>query len=92
MIYLEMSFQKWVGITAGIFTTASLIPPMVKLIRDKKPDWVPAGMLIVLLIGLSLWIYYGVLQKDWPLLITNSISLMQNVTLLTLRYKYKNNR
>jgi MtN3 and saliva related transmembrane protein len=91
MIYLTLSFSKWIGITAGVLTTASLIPPLVKLIRTKKPQHVPLGMLVILLGGLGLWIYYGVLNMDWPLLITNCISLAQNVAMLTLRIKYKNN-
>jgi MtN3 and saliva related transmembrane protein len=90
-MYLLLAFTKSIGIIAGIFTAASLIPPLVKLIRQKKPEQVPVGMLAVLLVGLSLWIYYGILKEDWPLIVTNCFSLMQNVTMLIFRYKYKNN-
>jgi MtN3 and saliva related transmembrane protein len=90
MVYLMLAFPRWIGIIAGVFTTASLLPPLVKLIKDKKPEHVPKGMLIVLLMGLCFWIYYGLLNNDWPILVTNSVSLMQNVAMLTLRHKYKN--
>ena len=90
MIYLLLTFSRWVGICAGILTTASLIPPLVKLIKEKNPEHVPLGMLVILLGGLCLWIYYGLLNKDWPILVTNCLSLAQNLAMLTLRFKYQN--
>ncbi|MGB8195336.1 MAG: SemiSWEET family transporter [Chitinophagaceae bacterium] len=80
---------KWIGIIAGILTAGSLLPPLLKLIKDKKAEQVPLGMLIVLLAGVSLWIYYGILKSDWPIIITNCFSLLQNITMITLRQLYK---
>ena len=92
MAYLILSLSWWIGISAGISTTASLVPSLVKLIKEKKSEQVPLGMLVILLVGLSLWFVYGILKKDWPLLVTNGVSLFQNVVMLTLRHKYKNNK
>ena len=86
---MEQIEAKWVGIVAGILTTCSLLPPLIKLIRDKKPDQVPIGMLLVLLAGLSVWIVYGILKSDWPIIVTNSFSLLQNITMISLRQVYK---
>lgn len=80
---------KWIGIVAGILTSCSLLPPLIKLIRDKKPEQVPIGMLIVLIGGLSLWTYYGILKEDWPIIVTNSFSLSQNILMIILRQIYK---
>lgn len=89
---MELIDAKWIGIVAGILTACSLLPPLIKLIKTKEPDQVPIGMLIVLLGGLSLWIFYGILRSDWPIIVTNSFSLLQNITMITLRqlYKHKN--
>jgi MtN3 and saliva related transmembrane protein len=92
MLFILVSFSKWIGITAGVLTATSLMPPLVKLIREKKPETVPIGMLAVLLVGLSLWIYYGILNKDWPLTVTNCFSFLQNVIMLVLQHKYKKNK
>src|SRR5690349_8891746 len=81
---------EWIGIAAGVLTSCSLLPPLIKLIKDKKPEEVPVGMLVVLLGGLSLWIYYGILRTDWPIIITNCFSLLQNITMISLRQVYKN--
>lgn len=87
---MEWIDAKWVGIVAGILTTCSLLPPLIKLIREKKPEQVPIGMLVVLLGGLILWIYYGILRSDWPIILTNAFSVLQNITMITLRQVYKN--
>jgi MtN3 and saliva related transmembrane protein len=86
---MEWIKPEWVGIVAGIFTSCSLLPPLIKLIKDRKPEQVPIGMLIVLLGGLSLWIYYGILKTDWPIILTNCFSLLQNITMICLRQIYK---
>ena len=86
---MEWITPEWIGIAAGVLTSGSLLPPLIKLIRDKKPDQVPIGMLIVLLGGLSLWIYYGILKTDWPIIITNCFSLLQNLFMIILRQIYK---
>ena len=73
------NYAQYVGLVAGILTAASLMPPLVKLIKDKKPNRVPLGMLIVLMCGVCLWIVYGLLKMDWPIIITNALSLLQNI-------------
>jgi MtN3 and saliva related transmembrane protein len=87
---MESIKTEWIGVVAGILTSCSLLPPLIKLIKNKEPDQVPVGMLVVLLGGLSLWIYYGILRTDWPIIVTNSFSVLQNVAMITLRHIYKN--
>lgn len=79
-----------IGIVAGIFTSVSLIPQLIKLIRDKQAENISYGMLIVLLIGLGGWVWYGVLREDWPIIITNSFSFLVNALLIFFTVKYKN--
>ena len=82
------SSSQYVGIAAGILTGISLIPQLIKLIREKKGESVSIGMLITLLVGLSGWIWYGILKKDFPIIITNSFSLLTNISILILSTIY----
>ena len=84
-----MQIEQVVGIAAGVLTSTSMIPQLVKLIKEKKADAISPVMLIVLISGLSLWAYYGVLREDWPIIITNTFALIVNIVLLTLRQIYK---
>ncbi|HZG01511.1 MAG TPA: SemiSWEET transporter [Chitinophagales bacterium] len=73
------------GMVAGVLTAFSLVPQLIKMLKEKKFDTVSPVMLIVLLVGQSLWIAYGVFRDDWPIIGTNAFSCAVNITILTLR-------
>jgi len=83
--------DQWVGIGAGILTASSMIPQVVKVVKEKKATQVSVIMLLVLLSGVGLWVWYGVIKSDWPIIITNCFSFLVNSVLLCMRYKYRNN-
>jgi MtN3 and saliva related transmembrane protein len=78
-----------VGLAAGVCTAVSLLPQLIKLIRNKKADDLSLFYLIILFIGLGLWIWYGALRNDVPIIATNSFSLILNATIIVLGIKYK---
>jgi len=78
-----------IGIIAGILTSASLLPQLFKMIKEKQATNASAGMFIVLMSGVSLWIWYGIMKNDWPIIITNAFSFLINIAILILRNKYK---
>jgi MtN3 and saliva related transmembrane protein len=84
-----MQFEKIVGIAASILTAISLMPQLIKLLREKKAENVSLGMLAILFAGLGLWTYYGFLKKDWIIIIANAFSLIVNITLAVFTIKYK---
>lgn len=77
-----------VGIIAGILTSASLLPQLFKMIKEKQATNASAGMFIVLMLGVALWIWYGIMKSDWPIIITNAFSFLINMLILILRSKY----
>jgi MtN3 and saliva related transmembrane protein len=85
----ENSFQEVVGICAGIFTAISLLPQIIKVIKEKKAEDISLFYLIVLLCGLALWTYYGFLKDDIPIIATNLFSMALNITMLVLGVFYK---
>jgi MtN3 and saliva related transmembrane protein len=87
-----MQVEQIIGIAAGILTGTSMLPQLIKLIKEKKADAISPVMLIVLLCGLTLWVVYGIIRKDWPIIITNAFSWCVNLTLLILRQVYKGKR
>jgi len=74
-----------VGIIAGVLTAISLLPQLIKIIKEKKGDDISVAMLITLLAGLGTWIYYGCLKKDWPIIVTNSFSFLINLAIIACR-------
>lgn len=83
-----MNWTQVIGMIAGILTASSLLPQLIKTLKEKKAEDVSIGMLVVLFLGVGLWIVYGVMRDDLPIIITNSFSLLLNATMIGLRFKY----
>jgi len=77
-----------VGIAAGVLTAASMMPQVIKTIKTKNAEHVSVMILIILIGGVILWIVYGFLKKDVPIICTNSFSLLVNFSMLFLRWRY----
>ncbi len=84
-----IKLPQLVGLAAGILTASSLLPQLSKMIKEKEVDDISFPMLMMLIIGIALWVYYGILREDWPIIITNSFSFFVNGIMIVLRFKYK---
>jgi MtN3 and saliva related transmembrane protein len=80
-----------IGIVASIFTGISLLPQLLKLIKEKKPSDISMLMLVTLLTGLALWVLYGFRINDWIIIFANSISLILNLLIVIINFRYKKN-
>lgn len=83
-----MTIESIIGGAAGILTGIAALPQLIKLIKEKDGKDLSPMMLIVLICGLSLWACYGIMKKDWPIIITNVFSSLVNITILILRQVY----
>ena len=82
------SIYTTIGFSAAVVTTASFLPQIVKAHRTKSVadfSWI---MLIVLSVGLTLWIIYGVFRKDPAIMLANSITLILVSILQVLKLRY----
>ncbi len=88
---MNVSLVTVIGIVASIGTAMSMVPQLTKLIKEKKADGISVFMLLVLFIGVGCWVAYGILKKDWIIIISNSFSFIVNMvlTILTIRFKKK---
>lgn len=77
-----------IGISATIFSVSSTMPQIIKGIRTKKMDDVSTWLIITLIVGLSLWIIYGIAKSDLVIAGGNSVGVSFNVILLILKIKY----
>jgi len=80
---------SFIGIIAGICTSASLFPQLLKIIRERKAEDISWGMLVILISGLGLWVVYGFMKNDLPIILTNLFALVINALTIWFTYKYK---
>ena len=83
-----METDKIIGIIASVATAVSLLPQLIKLLKEKKSDNISYGMISILFVGLILWITYGVMKEDWIIVISNSVSLLLNILIVIFSVKY----
>jgi MtN3 and saliva related transmembrane protein len=82
------TFITVIGLIAGVLSALSMLPQVIKTLKEKKAENVSPVMLIVLIAGLALWIFYGTLKHDLPIMLTNGFSLLLNLCMLFLKWKY----
>jgi MtN3 and saliva related transmembrane protein len=82
------SIEQILGLSAGGLTCIASLPQLIKIIKEKQAKDVSLKTLIILLIGISLWITYGILKKDTPIIVTNGLAFALNIALLVLRIIY----
>jgi len=76
------------GLLAGGITSAGFIPQLVRGFRTKKLDDVSYYMPIVLIIGMSLWLFYGVMRGDLSIMVANVVGVSCNAALLIMKKLY----
>ena len=80
-----------IGILATIFAVSSTVPQIIKGIKTKKMDDVSVWLIMALIMGLSLWVVYGVAKNDTVIAGGNSVGVSLNGILLLLKIKYSRN-
>ena len=77
-----------VGVLATVFAISSTVPQIIKGIKTRKMDDVSALLIMALIVGLSLWVFYGVAKSDIVIIGGNSVGVLLNAILLLLKIKY----
>jgi len=86
----NMDIVPIIGLLAATGTTISFLPQAIKTIKTKETKDLSLGMYTVLTTGVFLWLVYGIIIKDLPLIAANAVTFMFTSTILILIIKYKN--
>ena len=63
-------------------------PQFVKVWRTRSTQDISLGMLLVMVLGLMLWLLYGLLSGDAPLVAANAITIVLAGGILVMKLKY----
>jgi MtN3 and saliva related transmembrane protein len=76
-----------IGLAAATCTTVSFLPQVIKAWRSRCTRDVSGGMFALLVTGDSLWLLYGALISNLPL-VANLLTLGLVATILALKLRY----
>ena len=78
-----------IGLIAAACTTFSYVPQAVKTIKTKNTKSLSLIMYVIMTVGIVLWLSYGILLRDLPIIIANIVTLLFAGIILILKIKYK---
>ena len=85
---MEAFAIKLLGFAAATCTTLAYAPQFVKVWRTRSTEDISLGMLLVLVLGLVLWLLYGLLSGDAPLVAANAMTIVLTGGILVMKLKY----
>jgi MtN3 and saliva related transmembrane protein len=77
------------GLTAGAFTTLAFLPQVIKTWRSRSAGDLSLLMFVVFSAGVVLWLAYGLLVGELPLIVANIVTLALIATLLFFKLRYR---
>jgi len=80
-----------IGLVAGTLTSLAAIPQVVKTLKSRHVRDISVWQPLLLSIGVALWMIYGILISDLPLILANIIPLACNLLLTGMKIYYGKN-
>ena len=77
-----------VGLVAGTLTSIASIPQVVKTLKTRHVRDISVWQPLLLAFGVALWMLYGILINDWPLILANITPLICNAVLTVMKVRY----
>jgi len=77
-----------VGYIAGMLTTVSFVPQVIKAWRMRETRDLSLAMLVLFSIGILLWTLYGFWTGSLPIIAANVITFVLVLMLLFLKIRY----
>ena len=84
----NLPWPTWMGLLAAVCSTAAFVPQVVKTWRTRSTKDISLVMFLVLIMGILLWLGYGFIIGDIPLLVANSVTLLFAGTILFFKLKH----
>lgn len=76
------------GLSAGFLTSVAVLPQVVRTWRRKHAGDISIWQPLILITGMALWLAYGLVLNDTPLIAANSFSIACYLILLLLKIIY----
>lgn len=77
-----------IGLVAGTLTSVAAIPQLIKTLKTRNVRDISIWQPLLLSFGVALWMMYGVLINDLPLILANITPLVCNAILTVTKIRY----
>ncbi|MCH2406442.1 MAG: SemiSWEET family transporter, partial [Candidatus Nitrosopelagicus sp.] len=91
MLELDDTMMGVIGILAGILILSGWVPQIAKGYRTKKLTDVSSYLMILIFVGATLWLIYGMALDDVYIMGVNLAAMFLTMLLLAMKLKYEKN-
>lgn len=84
-----MNIVQLLGLTAGSLTTVAFLPQVIKTWKTRSAKDLSLGMFSLFCLGVVLWLIYGIMVQDIPVIAANLLTLLLASTLLFFKLRFK---
>ena len=81
-----------IGYIAAALTTLSFVPQALLVIRTRRTGGISLLMYSLFVIGVALWLVYGLLTDAMPVVIANAVTLVLAGTILVIAARERYSR
>jgi MtN3 and saliva related transmembrane protein len=77
-----------VGYVAATLTTAAFLPQVVRVWQSQSTKDLSLSTLLSFIVGVFMWLIYGLLVKSAPIIVANAVTLVLNLVILRFKLKH----
>lgn len=83
------NFQiELLGLCAAFLTTFGFLPQAIKIFKTEDTSGISLNMYVVLIIGVILWLAYGILLERPAIILANAISMLFQLWIIVMKLKH----
>ena len=82
-----MSSLAIVGFLASLLSILNQFPQAIKVFRTQDTQSISLIMYCIVVVAISLWLVYGIMLQDGPLIWANALSLVPIVYIFIIKMK-----
>ena len=83
-----MDMPTLLGSAAGLLTTIAFVPQVVKIWRTKSARDVSLHTFVTFTLGVGLWLAYGVVKQEPPIILWNAVTLVLAGAILAMKVRF----
>jgi len=83
-----MDHAAWIGYVAGFLTTLAFVPQVAQIWRSRSARDISLHTFGVFTVGITLWLVFGILKQEWPIVLWNGITLVLSATILGMKLRF----
>lgn len=80
---------EYLGFVAAACTTFAFIPQVLLVWRERHAQGVSTGMYLIFMLGVALWLWYGLLIGSMPVVAANAVTLLLAGSVLCMKWRFE---